>query len=78
LVRSSPNIGTGGASVTGSYLSVGDIAADLGVSQKTVYGWLEDGRGPERFKVGGLIRVSREAYARWLAEQRVDTTRRPA
>lgn len=54
-----------------NYLTPADVAADLGVSIETVYGWLSKGIGPDRIKVGRHVRITRPAYERWLAARTV-------
>jgi excisionase family DNA binding protein len=50
-------------------LRVGDVAAALGLSKSRVYQLLEDGAIPH-VRIGRSVVVPREAWERWLAEQR--------
>jgi len=62
----------------GSKLSPRDIAEDLDVSLETVYSWFKNGTGPDRIKVGKHVRVTPEAYRRWLTGRTVTAEGRPA
>ena len=55
----------------GRWLSVGDIAVDLGVSKSTVYKWSARGRPwfPRSIRLrNGDLRVRRDWYEAWLTE----------
>jgi excisionase family DNA binding protein len=49
-------------------LNVREAARVLSVSVRTVYGLIESGQLPA-FRVGGQLRLSRDALASWLAKQ---------
>jgi excisionase family DNA binding protein len=57
-----------GATLNEPLLSVKQAAKMLNVSLRTMYGLIEAGRVPA-FRVGGQLRLSRDALAAWLAEQ---------
>jgi predicted DNA-binding transcriptional regulator AlpA len=45
-----------------------ETAALCGVSQRTVWGWADDGISPPPLKIGkGTVRYSRAAYLRWIS-----------
>ena len=56
-------------------LSVGEIAQYLGVSAKTVYRWLRNGRLPAR-RAGWFWLVRREDLRRWMVEREARRNRR--
>jgi excisionase family DNA binding protein len=47
-------------------LPVKELAAEVGVSPATVYGWRTRGEGPRAIKVGGQLRFRRSEINRWL------------
>jgi excisionase family DNA binding protein len=56
-------------------LSVSEIAQYLGVSIKTVYRWLRNGRLPAR-RAGWFWLVRREDLRRWMSEREARRNRR--
>lgn len=49
-------------------LTLPQVAALCGVSQRTVWGWVTDGAAPAALKIGrGTVRYSRAAYVAWIA-----------
>lgn len=49
------------------WLSLEDIAEDLGVPVASLYQWRTKRTGPVGVKVGRHVRVRRSEYERWLA-----------
>ena len=49
-------------------LTVDEVAALLRVNRKTVYDAIKRGQIPGVRRIGGTIRVSRDALLRWLAD----------
>ena len=49
-----------------------DVAAHVGVSVRTVYGWNYKGEGPPRIRVGKYVRYRRVDVDAWLAARVVD------
>jgi predicted DNA-binding transcriptional regulator AlpA len=61
-IQASPTLG--GAEL----LTLREVAALCGVSQRTVWGWAESGISPPPLKIGkGTVRYSRRAYEQWIA-----------
>jgi excisionase family DNA binding protein len=60
------------ATLTEPLLNVREAAQMLRVSVRTVYGLIESGRLPA-YRVGGQLRLSRDALAAWLLEQATRT-----
>ena len=54
------------------WLTVQQLAAELGLPKQTIYKWRVEGRGPRAHKIGRHVRFSREAVDEWLAEQLED------
>jgi excisionase family DNA binding protein len=52
------------------YLSDEQLAAELGISDRTPAGWRLRGEGPAYTKIGALVRYRRSDLDRWLAAQR--------
>lgn len=50
-------------------LSIRELAAYLGVAEKTIYQWRYRGEGPMGFRVGGQIRYRPEDVETWLQRQ---------
>lgn len=48
-----------------------EVAALLGVSQKTLANWRSAGFGPSYFKIGGRVRYDRTVILTWLDAARV-------
>jgi predicted DNA-binding transcriptional regulator AlpA len=49
-------------------LTLPQVAALCGVSQRTVWGWAVAGISPPPLKIGkGTVRYSRRAYEQWVA-----------
>jgi excisionase family DNA binding protein len=57
------------ASRTPDVMSVGELAARLGVEPKTVYAAIRRKQIPGVLRVGRLIRISRSAVLAWLSGQ---------
>jgi excisionase family DNA binding protein len=53
------------------WLSVSELAEELGVPRASVYGWNSDGTGPPRVKVGRHVRYRRRDVELWLADHAV-------
>ncbi|WP_308103957.1 helix-turn-helix domain-containing protein [Actinocorallia sp. API 0066] len=52
-----------------TFLSVDDMASELGLSPVTVYRWLRTGRGPRYAKLpNGVIRIRRSDLEKWYSE----------
>jgi excisionase family DNA binding protein len=60
-----------GISIDDQFLSVGDLAALLGVSRSTVYEWRYTGNGPRGIRIGRQVRFARSDVEAWL-EARAD------
>lgn len=55
---------------SGRKLTVEEIIADLGISQRTFYRWKKAGKGPKTFPLpGGRLRVWESVYESWLADR---------
>lgn len=50
-----------------------DLANELGVPTRTVYGWRTKGGGPRGYRIGRHVRFKREDVDAWL-ETRADHT----
>jgi predicted DNA-binding transcriptional regulator AlpA len=49
-------------------LTLREMAALCGVSQRTAWGWAESGVSPAPLKIGkGVVRYSRRAYSDWVS-----------
>lgn len=54
-----------------AWMSIPDVAADLGVSDVTLWRWIRQGRFPRPVKLSpGITRIPREAFDAWCAERR--------
>lgn len=51
-----------------SWLTAGDLAAELGIPKQTIYKWRVEGKGPRGHKFSGALRFSRENVDLWIAE----------
>jgi excisionase family DNA binding protein len=51
------------------YLSVSEVAADLGISSQTVYMWFRSGKFVEMYKFGGTYRIEESIYQEWKNKQ---------
>ena len=50
-------------------LTLPQVAALCGVSQRTAWGWAENGVSPPALKISrGTVRYSRRAYELWVAD----------
>ena len=50
-------------------LTLPQVAALCGVSQRTAWGWANDGVSPPALKISkGTVRYSRRAYELWVAD----------
>lgn len=59
------------------FLTLREVAAMLGVSEPTVYGWRYKGEGPPGYRLnGGRVRFRESDVAAWVEEQR-DQPRQP-
>lgn len=56
----------------GEWLTLDDIATDLRIPVETVYRWRKKRTGPRGHRIGRHIRVRRDDYEAWLAEQADD------
>jgi excisionase family DNA binding protein len=57
-----------------SWLSPEDLANELGVPTRTVYGWRTKGHGPRGHRIGRHVRFRRQDVDEWL-ETRADDAR---
>lgn len=64
----------GAAVAADEWLSIEDIAAELGVPVRSVYAWRSQGIAPKGYKIGKHIRVKRTDLQAWL-ERRADEPR---
>jgi predicted DNA-binding transcriptional regulator AlpA len=49
-------------------LTIAEVCADLGISQRTFYEWRAKGKAPRCIRLpNGSLRVRRSEYQRWLA-----------
>lgn len=48
-------------------LSAADVATLCGVSRRTVYAWVSDGRGPTHLRMNGTIRFRSADVAAFMA-----------
>jgi excisionase family DNA binding protein len=55
--------------VSGTWLTVAQVADELGVSPRTVLRWVDRGDLDAVRLPGGRLRVSQAAFAAWLAER---------
>lgn len=60
----------------GQYLSPTDLAEELDVPLRTVYGWIHKGTAPRSFKIGKHRRFRRTDVDEWL-EAHADEPRAP-
>lgn len=51
------------------YLSVSEVANDLGISSQTIYKWYQKGRFIEMHKFGGIYRIEESGYLDWKNKQ---------
>ena len=51
------------------YLSVSEVAADLGISSQTIYKWHQLGRFVDMHKFGGIYRIEESGYLDWKNKQ---------
>jgi len=51
-------------------LSIGDLAAYLGVPIKTIYDWRQTGRGPVGIRVGRHLKFAVSDVRAWIEQQR--------
>lgn len=58
-----------GATAMPRLLTVRDLAAFLGVHEKTVYAWVERGSMPH-YKIGGRVRFDSAQVQKWLRSRR--------
>ncbi|MFC7396534.1 helix-turn-helix transcriptional regulator [Chelatococcus sp. GCM10030263] len=54
------------------FLSPGEVASLIGVSEATLRSWRRSGRGPVFFKVGATVVYREQDVDRWLEAQAVD------
>jgi excisionase family DNA binding protein len=54
---------------TAQFLRPSDLASQLGLTRSRIYQLLRAGELPS-VRIGGVIRIPREAWERWLAERR--------
>lgn len=47
-------------------LTIGDLAAMLGVPVDTLYGWRHRGEGPQGYRIGRHVRYRRSVVEAWL------------
>ena len=59
-----------------SMLTVDGVAVLLGCSPRTVHRLRDKGRIPQPIRIGGMIRWSRHAFERWIADGCSAPTRR--
>lgn len=48
-----------------NYITVSEVARDLGLSSQTIYKWFQSGQFVPMFKLGGSYRIEAEAYTEW-------------
>ena len=51
------------------YLSVSEVATDLGISSQTIYKWTQLGKFVEMHKFGGVYRIEESSYLNWKNKQ---------
>jgi excisionase family DNA binding protein len=51
------------------YLTVSEIASDLGISCQTIYKWSQSGQFIPMPKLGGTYRIESNAYLEWKESQ---------
>jgi excisionase family DNA binding protein len=49
------------------WMKIDDIALELGIPLKTIYGYYKNGKGPKAYKFGRHVRVKREDFESWTA-----------
>lgn len=54
------------------WLSIEQLASELGVPLATVHAWNYKGTAPRRVRVGKHVRYRREDVDRWLAEHTIE------
>jgi predicted DNA-binding transcriptional regulator AlpA len=59
----------------GEYLTRPELAAELGVSERTIWRWDGARVGPPRTVLGKRILYRREGIAKWLREREVTQVR---
>ena len=52
-----------------NYITVPEVARDLGLSSQTIYKWFQTGQFIPMFKLGGSYRIEAKAYAEWKENQ---------
>jgi excisionase family DNA binding protein len=53
--------------MTGEWLSIQQLAKELGVPLRTVYGWRSKGEGPKGATFGRHVRFRRDDVEKWIA-----------
>lgn len=51
------------------YLSVSEVATDLGISSQTIYKWHQLGSFVDMHKFGGIYRIEESGYLDWKNKQ---------
>ena len=59
--------------MSGAYLTVAQVADDLGFSPRTILRWIDQGEIEALRLPGGRLRISQTAYSTWLAAHTMTT-----
>lgn len=52
--------------MTSRWLTVSDLADELGIPKQTIYRWRHERKGPRAHIIGRHVRFSRESVDEWL------------
>jgi predicted DNA-binding transcriptional regulator AlpA len=55
------------------YLTAGEVEEMIGIKEKTLANWRSQGKGPQYYKAGRIIRYSLDEVERWMSLYRIRT-----
>ena len=65
------------AALLADYLTIAELAGELGVTVRTVRNWEARGGAPPRVKIGRRVLYHRQGVRHWLAERQHTRGARP-